>query len=159
MGTVLKWPRKKKLYSDRPINNVFQLDRWLLCPWQIGTGISGPWLNPVHQTQKPELRSQDKVGMTDRYKERQSWEAQAAAWKMPHRIPLHSRGRWKPGAFENVNPSKVISFKIGDLILIYPIWIGPGNQAALKTAPSLAKRQRAIHMPPWATSQMFWQLD
>lgn len=58
--------KKKKLYSDKPINNVFQLYRWLLCPWP-----NWDWnIRPLTQSD-PEARTQkpDKVEMSAGYKE------------------------------------------------------------------------------------------
>lgn len=63
--------------------------------------------------------------MTARYKERQSWGTQVAAWKVAYRIPvLFTKGNERFRAFENANSSKMIFSEIEYLILIYLYWIG-----------------------------------
>lgn len=87
-----------------------------------------PRLNPVPQTQKPELiRSQDKAGMTARCKDRLSWEHRWLHETWPVDPPVvFTKGNGSLRAFENVNSSLMIFSETEDLISIYSNCISSG---------------------------------
>lgn len=90
------------VYSDIPINNVFQLRRWLLCP-MVKLGLGQMWglrLKPGLQLQKPEFTNLRLCGKETRQTKRQSGEVQVAAWKERRkgcRTPnVLTKGHWEP---------------------------------------------------------------